>query len=42
MRRVSTSGLLQAAGVLTIVLSLLTLLPSNYHAIQLFSHFRLQ
>ena len=42
MRRVSISGLAQAAGVLTIAFSLLTLLPSNFHALQLFSHFRLQ
>ncbi len=42
MRRVSIRGLAQAAGVLTIAFSLLTLLPSNFHALQLFSHFRLQ
>ena len=42
MRRVSISGLAQAAGVLTMVFSLLTLLQSNFHALQLFTHFRLQ
>lgn len=42
MQRVSISGLAQAAGIVTIAFSLLTLLPSNYHALQLFTHFRLQ
>lgn len=42
MQRVSISGLAQAAGILTIAFSLLTLLPSNYHGLQLFTHFRLQ
>jgi endonuclease/exonuclease/phosphatase (EEP) superfamily protein YafD len=42
MRRISFAGLAQAAGVLTIAFSLLTLLTSNHHALQLFSHFRLQ
>lgn len=42
MRRVSISGLAQAAGVLTMLLSLLTLLQSNFHGLQLFTHFRLQ
>lgn len=42
MRRVSIRGLTQAAGVLTIGFSLLTLLPTDFHAVQLFSHFRLQ
>ena len=42
MRRVSIRGLAQAAGVLTMAFSLLTLLQSNFHALQLFSHFRLQ
>ena len=42
MRRISFAGLAQAAGVLTIAFSLLTLLSSNHHALQLFSHFRLQ
>ncbi len=42
MQRVSIRGLTQAAGVLTIAFSLLTLLPSNFHAVQLFTHFRLQ
>lgn len=42
MRRISISGLAQAAGVLTMAFSLLTLLPSDYHALQLFTHFRLQ
>jgi endonuclease/exonuclease/phosphatase (EEP) superfamily protein YafD len=42
MRRVSISGLAQAAGVLTMAFSLLTLLQSNFHGLQLFTHFRLQ
>ena len=42
MPRVSLRGLLQAAGILTIAFSLLTLLQSNYHGLQLFTHFRLQ
>lgn len=42
MRRVSINGLAQAAGVLTMAFSLLTLLQSNYHGLQLFTHFRLQ
>jgi len=40
--RVTLKGLAQAAGVVTIAFSLVTLLPTNHHAIQLFSHFRLQ
>ena len=35
-------GLLQAAAVVTIVFSVLTLLPVEHHALQLFTHFRLQ
>ena len=42
MRRISLVGLAQAAGVLTMLFSLLTLLQSNFHALQLFTHFRLQ
>ena len=42
MRRITFAGLAQAAGVLTIAVSLLTLLTANNHALQLFSHFRLQ
>lgn len=42
MPRLSLRGLLQASGILTIAFSLLTLLQSNYHGLQLFTHFRLQ
>jgi endonuclease/exonuclease/phosphatase (EEP) superfamily protein YafD len=35
-------GLLQAAAVVTIVFSIFTLLPVEHHALQLFTHFRLQ
>ena len=35
-------GLLQAAAVVTIVFSVCTLLPVEHHALQLFTHFRLQ
>ena len=42
MRRITFAGLSQATGVLTIAVSLLTLLSANNHALQLFSHFRLQ
>ena len=42
MRRVSIGGLAQAAGVLTMLFSLLTLLQSDFHGLQLFTHFRLQ
>ena len=42
MRNVSLAGLTRAAGVLTVVFSLATLLSANHFAIQLFSHFRLQ
>ena len=42
LSRVSVTGLAQAAGVLTMVFSLATLLQANFHALQLFSHFRLQ
>lgn len=42
MQRISRRGLLQAAGILTIAFSLLTLLQSNHHGLQLFTHFRLQ
>ncbi len=35
-------GLLQAAGVLTVLFSVATLLPVEHFAVQLFTHFRLQ
>ena len=41
-RRVSIVGLLQAAAVLTVVLSALTGFDIPHHNIELFSHFRLQ
>lgn len=40
--RVSIVGLLEAAAVITVVFSIITLLPVDYHGTQLFSHFRLQ
>jgi len=40
--RVTLKGLLQAAAVLTVLFSLITLLPVEHHALQLFTHFRLQ
>ncbi len=42
MWHVTLTGLLQAAAVVTVVFSLLTLLPFDHHAFQLFTHFRLQ
>lgn len=42
VQRIGVTGLAQVAGVLTIVFSLATLLQTNHHALQLFSHFRLQ
>ncbi len=42
MRRVTVKGLLQAAAFLTVGFSLITLLPFDHHALQLFTHFRLQ
>ncbi len=42
MRRVTIKGLLQAAALLTVAFSLTTLLPIDHHALQLFTHFRLQ
>ena len=40
--RVTVTGLLQAAAIVTLVISLVTALPLNHFAVQLFSHFRLQ
>ena len=40
--RVSIVGLLEAAAVVTILFSIITMLPVDYHGLQLFSHFRLQ
>jgi endonuclease/exonuclease/phosphatase (EEP) superfamily protein YafD len=40
--RVTLKGLFQAAAVLTLVFSVVTLLPVDHHAVQLFTHFRLQ
>lgn len=40
--RVTVTGLLQAAAVLTVVISVGTLLPADNFGIQLFTHFRLQ
>jgi len=40
--RISLKGLFQAAAILVIVLSLATALPIDHHALQLFTHFRLQ
>ena len=44
MRRkfVSVAGLLQAAAVITIVFSVVTAMPVDHFAIQLFAHFKLQ
>ena len=42
MRRVTVKGLLQAAAFLAVAFSLITLLPFDHHALQLFTHFRLQ
>lgn len=40
--RVTITGLLQAAAVATVAFSIVTLLPIDHFAIQLFTHFRLQ
>ena len=40
--RVTLTGLLQAAAVITVAFSVGTLLPIDHFAIQLFTHFRLQ
>lgn len=40
--RVSIVGLIEAAAVVTIVFSVVTLLPVDHHGMQLFTHFRLQ
>ena len=40
--RVTLTGLLQAAAVVTVAFSVGTLLPIDHFAIQLFTHFRLQ
>lgn len=40
--RVSTTGLLQAAAVVTVLFSCVTLLPIDNFGVQLFTHFRLQ
>lgn len=42
MRRITVRGLLQAAAFLTVAFSLITLLPLDHPALQLFTHFRLQ
>ena len=40
--RVTFKGLFQAAAIVVILLSLATTLPIDHHALQLFTHFRLQ
>ena len=42
MRSVTGKGLFQVAALLTVAFSLITLLPVDHHALQLFTHFRLQ
>ena len=40
--RMTLKGLAQSAAALTVLLSVVTLLPVEHHALQLFTHFRLQ
>ena len=40
--RVTLKGLAKSAAALTVLLSVVTLLPVEHHALQLFTHFRLQ
>jgi endonuclease/exonuclease/phosphatase (EEP) superfamily protein YafD len=40
--RVSIIGLIEAAAVVTVIFSIITLLPVDHHGLQLFTHFRLQ
>ena len=40
--RVTLKGLVRSAAILTVLLSVATLLPVEHHALELFTHFRLQ